>query len=65
MDLSPSTYFMNFLEYFKYSKVIFFGNLLYLIAFYFPKQNKITKILTSSFAKLDCEFHKRGTLSNI
>ena len=37
MDLSPNTYFMNFLEYFKYSKVIFFGKILYLIAFLFSK----------------------------
>lgn len=33
MDLSPNTYFMNFLVYLKYFKVIFFGKMLYLIAF--------------------------------
>ena len=37
MDLSPKTHFMNFLEYFKYFKVIFFGKMLYLIAFLFSK----------------------------
>lgn len=37
MDLSPNTYFINFLEYFKYFKVIFFGKILYLIAFLFSK----------------------------
>ena len=48
MDLSPNTYFMNFLVYLKYFKVIFFGKMLYLSAFLIF-QNK-TKSLSQRFA---------------